>query len=278
MDVKYLHLKGDILDKRIGMFSKCLELLLRPVARFCLRHSIKFQEISEIFKATLIRTAQEELTRKSQKVSASRIHVMTGVHRQDIARILEQGVEVRLEGAITKVIGQWQGNKRFLDGNKKPRVLSATGMGSEFMELVRSVNKDLNPYTILFELERSQLIVKSDKGVELVSEDYVPNDKIDAGFALLSRDMEALLSCVEWNLLNPEEVPNHHITTEYDRIPQRLVPKVRLWIFEEGLKLHRKIRKYLSQMDADINPRIGQSADKEVRVLFSSFNLIEDKV
>lgn len=262
-------------DKRLHTFTKCLEFLLMPVARFCLRHSIKFQEVSEIFKATLIRVAQEELSAKKQKVSVSRVHVMTGVHRQDISRILEQGIEVRLEGAVTKVIGQWQASKRFLDSEKKPRILSVVGVSSEFADLVRSVNKDLNPYTLLFELERSGLVKKSGDGIELVSEVYVPNDKIDSGFALLSRDIEALIQCVEWNLKHPDAVPNHHITTEYDRIPERFVPKIRFWVFEEGVKFHRKIRKYLSQMDADINPVVGQSADKEVRILFNSFNLID---
>gem|GEM_PF-4016174 len=49
---------------------------------------------------------------------------------------------------LAKIIGSWSESKRFTDKYGKPKVLSVEGAASEFVDLVKSVSTDLNPYTI----------------------------------------------------------------------------------------------------------------------------------
>lgn len=260
-------------------YIRCLELLMAPIARLCLKHSLKLQELLEIFKRVLVNVAKEDLVKNKQQVSVSRLHIMTGVHRQDISRIESEKTEPKIEGLITKVIGQWQHDKRFQTETGKPKTLEATGKESEFFELVQTVNKDLNPYTVLFELERIGALEKTPRGVKLVSMEYVPRGSLESGYSLLARDFEDLLWSVEENLRSPEYLtPNHHIQTEYDEIPARFHSKIKEWFFKEGISFHEKARKFLSQYDTDINKTLkNDRSDKKLKVSFASFSRIQDK-
>ena len=137
------------------ILQKVIPGLLRPVVRFCLNHSVKLGDVIDQLKVTFVRMATEELERRGESVSASRLSVLTGVHRKDISMILNDSAGRReSKSVISKVLGAWQGQKRFLDKNARPRVLTVEGKESEFSDLVRKVSVDLNPYTVLFELER----------------------------------------------------------------------------------------------------------------------------
>ena len=68
---------------------------------------------------------------------------------------------------ISRVVAQWENDRRFLTQAGKPRVLSCDEDDSEFSELVRLVSKDLHPGTVLFELERSGIVERSKRGVRL---------------------------------------------------------------------------------------------------------------
>ena len=132
-----------------------LKQLLRPVARFCLNRSIKIQDAGEMLKYAFLEIAKEELQRDAKLVSNSRLSVMTGLHRRDVVRLLLDGVEISESAPLLlRVIGQWQQDSRFADKKGHPKSLSIEGKKSEFVDLVQSISKDLNPYTVLFELER----------------------------------------------------------------------------------------------------------------------------
>ena len=73
-----------------------LELILKPVVRFCLRRAIRFQQFSDILKGVFVRVGKEELDACCAKASVSRLAVMTGVHRKDIGRILDSGGQAEM--------------------------------------------------------------------------------------------------------------------------------------------------------------------------------------
>ncbi|MCB0335374.1 MAG: hypothetical protein KDD62_03690, partial [Bdellovibrionales bacterium] len=66
--------------------ERILARLLRPALKLCLRHSMKLTELLELIKRELVEIATEQLEHDGEKVSGSRIAVMTGVHRKDVAR------------------------------------------------------------------------------------------------------------------------------------------------------------------------------------------------
>src|SRR5262249_10135934 len=138
-------------NQNAEVFSLCLRALLRPLVRFCLRHSIKLQEFLELAKSVFLEMGMEELGRQDAAPSTSRIAVMTGLHRKDVER-LKAGIGTRRAAGdiFTRVVGQWQTDPRFSSKRGSPRPLKLEGKEGDFVTLVESVSRELNPYTILF--------------------------------------------------------------------------------------------------------------------------------
>ena len=152
--------------------------VLRPLIRFCLRRSIKIQDVVSVIKREFVSVAREELEAKQLEESVSKISVMTGLQRADVSRVVKQKEEdpAGKASVIGKVISQWRHDKRFTTKNGEPRELICKGKTSEFAQLVQSVSKYINPYTVFFELERLGYIeqphtsagrIPTDKGYRL---------------------------------------------------------------------------------------------------------------
>lgn len=253
-----------------------LREILRPIARFCVRRCLRLQETIEILKELLVDEARQELTRVSAEVSVSRIAAMTGVHRKDVSRLLKRGhneEEFKVD-LISRIIGCWRHDRSYCTKTGKPRLLSYEGIDSEFSELVRSVSQDLNPYAVMYELERAAAIEKTARGLRLTSRLYLIRNDSAAGFKVLSRDLDDLICAVEENVLEDPPIPNLHIRTSYNRVPIEQAEKIREWLIREGSELHARARAFLSKFDCDINHRL-KPENGTARVVLTAFSWFE---
>ncbi len=188
---------------------------------------------------------------------------MTGLHRRDVERLRRANPEEhQFEDLVTRIVSLWQIDKRFRTSDGKPRVLefgkpSVGKSSAAFSRLVQSVSKELSPATVLFELERTNIVKKTEAGVELLRQSYSPSERIEHGFVLLSRDLRDLLQAVHENLERSNDVPNLHARTLFDSIRTENLEKVRKWVLEEGHRFHKKVREYLAAHDQDITPKKG---------------------
>jgi hypothetical protein len=252
-----------------------LRYLLRPVMKFCLRHSLKIQEIIDSCKLELISSAESEIKRSGLKVSISRLSVMTGIHRPDVMRLYgESGSLEPSENLVSRVIGHWQHHPRFLNAQKRPRVLNCEGKGSEFFELVESLSSALNPYTVLFDLERVGAVERTAEGVRLLTKEHIIRADLDRSFGMVSANSDDLIAAVEESVLSSVEPLNLHLTTEFDSVSLKKVAEIKRWLLKEGSEFHTKVRKYLAHADMDLNPLLD-SNDAPVKVSVCAFSRVE---
>jgi len=250
--------------------------LIRPVIKLCLKLGIKSRDLDRISELAFILEASDELRRSSQTLSVSRISVMTGLRRPNIVKALElqeEAPSIAPINYITKILGAWQNQKRFVKENK-PRPLSFEGISSEFADLVRSISTDLNHHTVLFELERLGLISREEKTVKLQKQVYDASEKWDDGLLMLAQDFNSLGSAVVENLSNPDGPPNLHARTSYDNIDPAYLEEIREWLLEFGKRVHKEARNYLSKFDRDLNPKSNMSAAAS-KVTFGTFGITE---
>ena len=254
--------------------KKCIQLMLRPIARLGLRYSIHLNDLTEILKQVLVEISREELTKAGQVISLSKISVMTGVHRKDVTRLERSPDQVRDGGnLIARVMVQWQHDPRFSTKAKRPRVLSVAGRESEFVSLVRSVNgENISAYSILSEMERLGAVEKSASSVKLIWRDFVVEGDAAAGLSMLARDIDDISQAVESNVFEPKQIQNLHLKTDFDNITPEALPEVRRWLLEEGSLFHRRAREYLSQYDRDLNKNIPKQGVR-CRVAIGTFSL-----
>lgn len=266
-------------DPSIAERRSILYRLLTPVVRHAIRRSILFPEIVAILKSVFIDIAQDEIRRSTQKVNVSRLSLLTGINRKDITERLanpDQALVPRI-GIPSRVITHWEQDKRFLNQQGKPRVLSCDGEGSEFFELVAAVSTDFNPSTVLFELQRSGSAELTSRGVKLIGPaSFVGRDEQRA-MDLMAKDIETLGCVVQENMKPGTELGHMHLRTEYDNIYVKNLAEIRLWIVREGAAFHKRVRDYLSGFDRDLNPhKASQGGQAGARVVVSSFALSDD--
>jgi hypothetical protein len=128
------------------------------------------------------------------------------------------------------------------------------------VKLVESVSKDVNPATVLFELERIGAVKKEKNTIELKARGFRPSlEKEDEALRLLGADIADLTTSVENNLLQVCPEPNLHITTRYDNVAVSAIPQIRKWILKRGSDFQAQVRAYVSRFDKDLNPALFQS-------------------
>ncbi len=251
--------------------ERIIALLLRPVVRFSLRHSLKIQDLTKVLKSVLLEVASAELAESGKAINPSQLSATTGIPRKFIPDLLAQAPSFDSTGnLITRLIGSWQRDARF-SKRGKPRTLSVEGAQSEFANLVRSVSVDLNPYTVLFELERVGAVERSAKGLNLKKKLYLEKDCVE-GFSIAAKDADSLFKAVESNLMDSVEPRNLHLATYFDNVPDQVLPEVREWLLREGTKFHERARAHIATFDKDMNPAQRAKPGRNV-IRLGSFSL-----
>lgn len=254
-----------------------LSYIVRPLAGFALRHGVKLQSFLKVLKQCYVWEAQRYLREQGEKSSKSRISAMTGVHRKEVSTFMEsKGLEDDQQSVMRRIIGQWLTDERFSE-NGRPRALSAKGAHSEFSELVFSVSQDLNPYTVLFELQRLELVIEMNELLVLTSPEFRPIRSLADGMKLVRVDIDDLLKGVEQNLLGDAELDNLHLTTAFDNIDPERQAEIREWFLDKGAKLHEEARTYLAQYDFDIQSHNTQQEPEggaRIRAVLGTFSRV----
>lgn len=239
----------------------CLKSILQPVLRFCIRHGISVQQVIETVKTVSLELASQEMEAAGEKATVSRLSVITGLQRRDITRLQQEKSTESATGSLAmRVLGQWENAARYQGKNKQPKVLSQ----DEFRDLVSRVSTDVNPATLLFELERTGSIERTSAGqVQLKRRNYIPKGDPQEGFRVLAKDCDDLICSVEENVFE-DESPNLHGRTDFDNIAGEHLDEIRKWLVNEGSQFHQRVRQYLSKFDLDINPDAGKSGGAQV--------------
>lgn len=256
---------------------RILRALVRPIAKFCLKHSLPVHDLEEAFRVEFIERAAEELRHKGEKVNASRLSVITGVYRKEVDRIFVKKdlSPPEPQSILHRVVGQWEQNARFQTPAGKPRPLSFKGGNCEFVKLVSSVTTAIGPAAVLFELERRGLVKRGRKGLVLVKGGNVIDDNLAEGYELVARDIGTLLEAADENLMKTDPLGNVHVRTEFDNVFRASVPAVRQWLHSQAKAFHKRARTFLAKMDKDISTRAERGGEAGARVVLTSVSHIE---
>ncbi len=157
-------------DGPSGPFLRAVRTVLRPLVRGLVRRGVQLPQIVEELKALYVDAAQAEAA-KAGRVTQSAISVMTGVHRKDVKRLLENAEDtVRPPNAASlgsKLTGIWMGRAPFADKDGSPIPLyekRSDGFPS-FEELVGEVSQDVRSRAVLDDWLRLNIVVRQDDGL-----------------------------------------------------------------------------------------------------------------
>ncbi|MCV6589077.1 MAG: DUF6502 family protein [Marinobacterium sp.] len=187
---------------------RAIRRLLRPLIRLLLEYGVTFPFLSNLLKNLFVEVVNEEMQVDGKRQTLSRISVVSGVHRKDVKRILEEKTDSaapeRKASLGSRLFGLWLGDPRYQDKNGKPCALPRTAPEGEisFEQLVVSVNRDVRPRAILDEWLRTGLVQQDINGnIHLDPDAFVTEKNFDERAHFFGRNMRDHMAAGAYNLM-----------------------------------------------------------------------------
>lgn len=156
--------------------------MLKPIARILIRGGVSWKDFAELGKGAFVEAASEDYGIAGRQTNASRVALLTGLSRREVARIREartadqdgEEFEVR-ETQIPKLLAGWHQDPDFLDDKGKPRELINNDQPGELNDLLKRYAGDIPPVAFTKELVRLKLVGKQDGKYEVLSRNFTPD-------------------------------------------------------------------------------------------------------
>jgi len=211
-----------------------LRHLLQPLVRVLLRHQITFPYLSALLKGVYVEVGETELADESGPASASRLSLLTGIHRKDIRRLREEPSEgfapPRAVSLGARLVARWTAAPEFLDSEGRPRALARTTedpkRGPCFDDLVASVSTDIRPRAVLDEWLRLGIVdLDAEDRVRLASDAFVPSKGFDEKAHYFGRNLHDHVAAAGHNL-SGEGAPLLERSVYYDGLTEESVAEI----------------------------------------------------
>ena len=154
----------------LHIMSDEIDALLAPLARLAVELEIRFPDLAERLKGHLVDAATELA---EGKPTDSRVSLMTGLQRRDVARLKAFEAKPPKPTPLTRLVSLWRTDPRYLKDGVARR-LPRLGDAPSFESLAREVLQDVHPRTLLDSLLASGTVRLEGDSVELVADAYLP--------------------------------------------------------------------------------------------------------
>lgn len=246
------------MEKHAQVLANAVASLLRPLVRVLLRHRVSCGAFTELVRRIYVEVAESEFGPEARKQTVSRVAVLTGLNRKEVARLqklppLEQtGLDERY-GRGARVISGWLRDKRFLDKKGDPEALPFEGKLS-FTELVKKYSGDMPPRAVADELQAAGALELTTHGdLRLTARGYVPASGELEKIHVLGTDTRDLISAIDHNLTSSPEDTRFQRKVTYDNVPLDAIDEFRALSSRLGQDLLEHLNEWLAQRDRDAN-------------------------
>lgn len=161
---------------------RAVRRVLLPLVRFLVAKGITYPFLSELLKSLYVEVADRDFRLGEGPPTDSRVTLITGVHRKDVARLRKAGeVSPQPPDVVplgAQVVGLWLGDPRYRSETGTPLPLARLereGGPLSFEALVTRVNKDIRSRVLLDEWLHLGLVRLDDNDVlHLNAQAFVP--------------------------------------------------------------------------------------------------------
>ena len=218
-----------------------LDALLAPFARLMVALGVPFPDLAERLKAHYVEAARKTC---DGKPTDSRLSVMTGLQRRDVARLRDfHPNEPRLTH-LSRLVSLWQTETGYAG---KP--LPKSGPAPSFEALAWEVRRDVHPRTMLDTLLAAGTVLVEGETVTLLETSYQPLAGSEDQMAYLARNMGDHLSAATTNITS-EAAPFFERAVHYAALSPAQVAALEQQFREGQMALLEQINKEAAAMKA----------------------------
>lgn len=209
-----------------------LARLLRPLVRLCIRGGMTFPALAQLLRELFVNVAEHDFALEGKEQTDSRVSLLTGIHRKEVARLRGAGAPVNETPATlsrtSAIIARWIAAPEFTDAKGDPLPLRRTASGDapSFESLVASITKDVRPRAVLDEwLDRELVTINDDEQIVLVDAAFVPRGDDDRKWHYLGRNLHDHIAAAADNV---SSTTPHFLerAVHYDGLSPKLVKRL----------------------------------------------------
>lgn len=175
-----------------------LDHLLSPLCRLLVARGVLFADLAERLKGHYVQAAQ---ALSEGKTTDSRLSVMTGLQRREIARLKGFDARPGKPNPLSRLVALWQSDPEY-QTNGQPQPLPRTGPQPSFESLAFEIRKDVHPRTMLDTLETAGTVrIDDEDRVHLVETAYLPLSGSEDQLAYLAFNVGDHMAAASDNVL-----------------------------------------------------------------------------
>ncbi|OOZ38551.1 DUF6502 family protein [Solemya elarraichensis gill symbiont] len=232
--------------------------LLTPLVRFLLRKEVSFDAFSQLARKVYVDISEERLLESEGKATTSRIAIVTGLTRKDVAKLRTLSVDSTAMtpryNRSSKVISGWLHDSDFYDSRKQPRMLNPDGEHPSFESLVSRYSGDMPYRAMLKELLGTETVELSATGkIRLLKRSFIPHDDESEGISILGNEAHNLIDTIDHNLnSDSKEDLRFQRNVAYDNLPEEALPEFKIFVEENGQRMIDQFNRWLAARDRDV--------------------------
>jgi len=249
------------MERHADIIARALARLLTPLVRILLRHGVSFGSFADLLKQVYVTVAERDFRVPGRKQTTSRIAVLTGLHRKEVARLRRlpddrpDAMDERYNRAA-RVLTGWLRDPEFQHDKGGPAELR-TDDPAGFPALVQRYSGDMPARAVLDELERVGSVARTDAGtVRLIRHGYVPARDTAQKLTILGTDTRDLIATIEHNLECDPGEARFQRKVSYDNVPEEYIEEFREIAGRRSQELLEELDLWLADRDRDRNPDV----------------------
>lgn len=243
-------------DRTQKALTRAVYRVLRPMVRLLMRHGVSYRLFADIARHVYVDVARDDFSLPGRKQSLSRMAVLTGINRKDIAKLQERphplsdAAEEKPTPAA-RVITGWLNDVRFHTHAGEPAELpveAPDGVPS-FTTLVRDYSSDVPVRALLDELVRIRAAVRREEGVALMARGYIPVEDMQENIRIFGTAAADLMATMDHNIAKMDPGPFIQRTVSYQNIPVELLERIRQRSARDGQAFLLQVNDWLAEYD-----------------------------
>jgi Family of unknown function (DUF6502) len=232
-----LHPKDQIKESTIVALKRVID----PLIDLMFDAGVTVPEINRVLKARAVQRAATRIANESGSRSNSRIAIITGLARSEVARLFKADDAASNarpgQHPARRVLAAWYENRRFLAANGDPAILPIFGKGRSFEKLVAMHSGGIPVRAMLDQLAQINAIeILSGQRVKAMSRVPILTGMTSGAIAILGERTGDLLDTLTRNLRATDK-PLFEGTALMMDVEVDAVPLVRRQIAEQGAAL-----------------------------------------
>ncbi len=234
-------------------------MLLRPIALLLLKCGMTWKEFSDVSKRVYVEVASAEFGLRGRPTNVSRVSILTGVGRKEIARLRkaeadESPASLARTNDATRVLSGWHQDPDYLGSDGLPLMLAERGSAPSFETLFRRYGGDTPFQTLLKELKSAGSVAVDAQGRLTAARRYhMPAAMSDENVRLFGANLFDHARTLERNVAGGKEARRFEGYASEERVRATDAAAFRAFIEERGQRFLEEVDAWLHEHRAPAN-------------------------